>query len=85
MEGSVVQLQLLELKIEKREVRVPMDAGMQLELIEMMASILVADFKRRKGKSMNQVLCSPKITPKHLACKALVYLRQSSDKPRQHR
>ena len=29
---------------------------------------------------MNQVLCSPKIKPEHLARKALVYLRQSSDK-----
>src|SRR3954465_2912214 len=29
---------------------------------------------------MNQSLCSPKIKPEHLARKALVYLRQSSDK-----
>src|SRR3954462_1560102 len=29
---------------------------------------------------MNQVLCSPKIKPEHLARKAIVYLRQSSDK-----
>src|SRR3979411_135022 len=29
---------------------------------------------------MNQVLCNPKITPEHLARKALVYLRQSSEK-----
>src|SRR3954462_11938388 len=29
---------------------------------------------------MNQALCSPKIKPEHLARKALVYLRQSSDK-----
>lgn len=29
---------------------------------------------------MNQLLCSPKIKPEHLARKALVYLRQSSDK-----
>jgi DNA invertase Pin-like site-specific DNA recombinase len=29
---------------------------------------------------MNQVLCNPKITPEHLARKAIVYLRQSSEK-----
>jgi DNA invertase Pin-like site-specific DNA recombinase len=29
---------------------------------------------------MNQALCSPKVKPEHLARKALVYLRQSSDK-----
>jgi DNA invertase Pin-like site-specific DNA recombinase len=29
---------------------------------------------------MNQVLCNPKITPEHLARKAVVYLRQSSEK-----
>src|ERR1700745_4480915 len=29
---------------------------------------------------MSQALCSPKIKPEHLARKAIVYLRQSSDK-----
>jgi len=29
---------------------------------------------------MNEVLYSPKITPEHLARKAIVYLRQSSEK-----
>ena len=29
---------------------------------------------------MNQVLCNPKIKPEHLARKAIVYLRQSSEK-----
>jgi hypothetical protein len=29
---------------------------------------------------MNQILCNPKIKPEHLARKAIVYLRQSSEK-----
>ena len=29
---------------------------------------------------MNQVLCNPKIKPEHLARRAIVYLRQSSEK-----
>ena len=29
---------------------------------------------------MNELLCSPKIKPEHLARKAIVYLRQSSEK-----
>ena len=29
---------------------------------------------------MNQVLCHPKIKPEHLARRAIVYLRQSSEK-----
>ena len=29
---------------------------------------------------MTEILCSPKIKPEHLARKAIVYLRQSSDK-----
>ncbi len=44
MEARVVQLQLLDLMIEKRDVRVPMDAKVRLELIDLMASILVAVF-----------------------------------------
>ena len=45
MEARVVQLQLLELMIEKREVRVPVDARAKLELIDLMASILVTVFE----------------------------------------
>ena len=33
---------------------------------------------------MNQVLCNPKIKPEHLARKAIVYLRQSSEKQVRH-
>jgi hypothetical protein len=36
--------------------------------------------KLKEGKLINQVLCNPKITPEHLARKAIVYLRQSSEK-----
>jgi DNA invertase Pin-like site-specific DNA recombinase len=36
--------------------------------------------KLKEGKLMNQVLCNPKIKPEHLARKAIVYLRQSSEK-----
>ena len=34
---------------------------------------------------MNELLYSPKITPEHLARKAIVYLRQSSEKQPEHR
>jgi DNA invertase Pin-like site-specific DNA recombinase len=36
--------------------------------------------KLKEGKLMNQVLCHPKIKPEHLARRAIVYLRQSSEK-----
>src|SRR5882757_5795691 len=34
----------------------------------------------RRGEAMTEVVYSPKIKPEHLARKAIVYLRQSSDK-----
>src|SRR6267378_2410363 len=37
-------------------------------------------FKRREGATMTELLYSPKIKPEHLARKAIVYLRQSTDK-----
>lgn len=46
--GKVVQLQLLDLMIEKRDVRVPVDARVTLELIDPMASILVAVFEAQE-------------------------------------
>ena len=49
-----------------------------------MARILVTVFKFKEEKLMNQVLYSPKIKPEHLARKALVYLRQSSEKQVRH-
>jgi DNA invertase Pin-like site-specific DNA recombinase len=36
--------------------------------------------KLKEEKLMNQVLCHPKIKPEHLARRAIVYLRQSSEK-----
>jgi hypothetical protein len=36
--------------------------------------------KLKGEKLMNQVLCNPKIKPEHLARRAIVYLRQSSEK-----
>jgi DNA invertase Pin-like site-specific DNA recombinase len=36
--------------------------------------------KPKEEKLMNQVLCHPKIKPEHLARRAIVYLRQSSEK-----
>jgi DNA invertase Pin-like site-specific DNA recombinase len=36
--------------------------------------------KLKEGQLMNQILCNPKIKPEHLARKAIVYLRQSSEK-----
>src|SRR6267378_7684151 len=37
-------------------------------------------FTRRRGATMTELLYSPKIKPEHLARKAIVYLRQSTDK-----
>jgi hypothetical protein len=50
MEVSVMQLQLLDLMIEKRGAPVPMDRRVQLELIDVMASILVAVFEAQQGR-----------------------------------
>jgi hypothetical protein len=36
--------------------------------------------KRKEEELMTELLYSPKIKPDHLARKAIVYLRQSSDK-----
>jgi len=48
----VVQLQLLDLMIDKRDVGMPMDANMRLELIDLMASILVWVFEAQEGRVM---------------------------------
>ena len=45
-----MQLQLLDLMIEKRGVPVAMDANLPLELIDLMASILVAVFEAQEGR-----------------------------------
>jgi hypothetical protein len=56
MEARVVQLQLLDLMIEKRDVRVPVDARAKLELIDLMASILVAVFEAQERRADESVL-----------------------------
>jgi hypothetical protein len=46
-----MQLQLLDLMIEKRDVRVPVSARVTLEVIDLMASILVAVFEAQEGRA----------------------------------
>jgi hypothetical protein len=48
-EVSVLQLQLLVLKIPTESVAVPMDAKAQTELIDLMARVLVAVFQAEGG------------------------------------
>ena len=62
------------------DVVVPMDVKVRAEVIDLMARILVAVFEAQGGKADDQVLYSPKIKPEHLARRAIVYLRQSSEK-----
>jgi len=45
-----MQLQLLDLMIDRGDVPVPMDGRVQLELIDLMASILVAVFEAQQGR-----------------------------------
>ena len=60
---------------------VPMDAATRADLIDLMALALVARcFTRRGEEEMIELLHNPKIKPEHLARKAIVYLRQSTDK-----
>lgn len=48
-EVSVLQLQLLVLKIPTESVAVPMDAKVQTEIIDLMARILMAVFQAEGG------------------------------------
>jgi hypothetical protein len=50
MEVSVVQLQLLDLMIERRQARLPLDPRVEVELVDLMASILVAVFETQEGR-----------------------------------
>jgi hypothetical protein len=70
--------------IGKENAVVRMDQRVRTELIDLMARILVTVFELKEGKLMNQFLCNPKIKPEHLARKAIVYLRQSSEKQVRH-
>ena len=76
----MVQLQLPDLMIAKECGVVPMDAATRADLIDLMARVLVAVFHEEGEESMTEVLYNPKIKPEHLARKAIVYLRQSSEK-----
>ena len=76
----MVQLQLLDLMIRKESEAVPMDATARADLIDLMARVLVAVFQAEGGRVDDRALYSPKIKPEHLARKAIVYLRQSSEK-----
>ena len=63
-----MQLQLLDLMIDKPDVPVSIDARVQLELIDLMASILLAVSEAQQGGvDRIRLLCSPKIKPEHLA------------------
>jgi hypothetical protein len=48
-EVSVLQLQLLDLRIRTEDVAVPMDVTARTELIDLMARILVAVFQAEGG------------------------------------
>ena len=74
------QLRLLDLMIRKEEAAVPIDATARAELIDLMARILVVVFQAEGGRADDRAPYSPKIKPEHLARKAIVYLRQSSEK-----
>ena len=76
----MVQLQLLDLMISKECGAVPMDAATRADLIDLIARVIAAVFHEEGREEMTELLHNPKIKPEHLARKAIVYLRQSSDK-----
>ena len=76
----MVQLQFLDLMIPKECGAVPMDAATRADLIDLMARVLVVVFHEEGEASMTEGLYSAKIKPEHLARKAIVYLRQSSER-----
>ena len=76
----MVQLQLLDLMISRECGAVPMDAATRADLIDLTARVIAAVFHEEGEEEMTELLHNPKIKPEHLARKAIVYLRQSSDK-----
>jgi hypothetical protein len=50
------------------------------DLIDLTARVIAAVFHEEGEEEMTELLHNPKIKPEHLARKAIVYLRQSSDK-----
>jgi DNA invertase Pin-like site-specific DNA recombinase len=78
-EVVVVQLQLLEPMIRTESVAVP-DAATRADLIDLMARILMVVFHKEGGRDNERGLVPSQDQAEHLARKAIVYLRQSSDK-----
>ena len=76
----VVQLQFLDRTNRKECGAVPMDAATRADLIDLMARVLVVVFHEEGGSVNDEGLYSAKIKPEHLARKAIVYLRQSSER-----
>ena len=66
--------------VREESVTVPIDVTVRADLIDLMARVLLAIFQAKGGRVDDRALCSPKIKPEHLARKAIVYLRQSSEK-----
>jgi Resolvase, N terminal domain len=79
-EVIVEQLELLGLMVREESVTVPIDVTVRADLVDLMARTLVVVFQAKGGRLMTELLCSPKIKPEHLARRAIVYLRQSSEK-----
>ena len=75
----MLQLLLLSLTRPEEEL-VPVEVTVRTELVGLMARILVTVFQTEVRRTDERVLYSPKIKPEHLARKAIVYLRQSSEK-----
>ena len=76
----MVQLRLLDLMVRKERDPVSMDVATRADLIDLMARVVVAVFHGEEGQAMTDTVCSHKIKPEHLARKAIVYLRQSSER-----
>ena len=78
---EVIVLQLLLLSLTRPEEElVPVEVTVRTELVGLMARILVTVFQTEVRRTDERALYSPKIKPEHLARKAIVYLRQSSEK-----
>ena len=58
--------------------RIPMPVEQEKKLIELIAQAILAHLKKQQEKKMNAHETDQKITPDHLARKAMIYLRQSS-------
>ena len=79
-EVIVEQLELLGMMVREETGTVPVDAIVRADLIDLMARILAAVFEAEGGRVDDRASLQSKIRPEHLARKAIVYLRQSSEK-----